>query len=142
MIKRTIKPYESVRKTRTASNTCTVEVNTLKVADTIVFTFDSNDIEIIDLKTFDKLQLNYKATREFFRDIPFTKALNVHDECITLKQDKFVKVLYYTDANSLCINVQSDDKRYLLSLYVSSYNTVCDVNSFLEASFLNSEIVL
>ena len=116
-------------------------VNALKVACYVPFVFDSEDIQIFDLKTNKEIVLNTDATREFFRDIKF-KDLLVEENAVSPKINKTVTAVYDVKYHDITLHVKSDCKRYLLHLNISCYNVLVDVNEFKEARFLNSEIIM
>lgn len=117
-------------------------VNALRVAETIPFVLDSEDIQIFDLKTNKEVSLSYEAICEFFRDIPFTKTLDVYDNCVAPKINKTIKAVYDVKYHEIILHVKSDCKRYLLHLNVSRYNVLVDADEFKQARFLNSEIIM
>lgn len=117
-------------------------VNALRVAEPILFVFDSEDIQIYDLKTNKELSLSYEATCEFFRDVKFTKTLDVDDNCVAPKINKTIKAVYDVNYHDIVLHVTSDCKRYLLHLNISCYNVLVNAEQFKHARFLNSELVL
>ena len=116
-------------------------VNALRVAEYVPFTFDSEDIQIFDLKTNKELVLNTRAMYEFFRDIKF-KDLLVEENAVSPKINKTVKAVYDVKHHYIILHVKSDCKRYLLHLNISCYNVLVDADEFKQARFLNSEIVM
>ena len=116
-------------------------VNALRVAETIPFVFDSEDIQIYDLKTNKEVSLSYEATCEFFRDVKFNKTLDVYDNCVAPKINKTIKAVYDVKYHEITLHVISDCKRYLLHLNIGKYNVLVDADQFKRARFLNSELV-
>ena len=115
-------------------------VNALRVAEYVPFTFDSEDIQIFDLKTNKELVLTTKAMHEFFRDIKF-KDLLIEENAVSPKINKTVKAVYDVKHHYIILHVKSDCQRYLLHLNISCYHVLVDADEFKQARFLNSELV-
>lgn len=112
-------------------------VNELLVCTPVYFTFDSDDIQIFDLKTNKELVLNYNATREFFRDVPFTYTLDVDADAVVFKDKTLVKSIYNTSDGSISLYINSDCNRYLVRLNISYLNVKCDYSTFGRARYLH-----
>ena len=116
-------------------------VNALRVAEPILFVFDSEDIQVFDLKTNKEVSLSYDEICKFFQDVQFTKTLDVYENCVSPKVNKTVKAVYDTRYHDIILHVISDCKRYLLHLNISCYNVLVNADQFKQARFLNSELV-
>lgn len=118
-------------------------VQNLRVAeDNICFIYDGEEIKIVDVEAKKELNLDYEATKEFFRDIPFNQSLDVTDYGVCPKLDTSIKATYDDQWHEIELQVLSDDDKYLVTLYVGCYNVLVDLEGFKNATFLNSEIVM
>ena len=117
-------------------------VKNLRVAEPICFIFDGEEIRIFDLKEDKELHLSYEATKEFFRDIPFTQSLDVVENGVCPKVDTSIKAVYDDLWGEIELHVLSDDDRYLIKLYIGCYNVLMNLEEFKNATFLNSEMVM
>ena len=117
-------------------------VQNLRVAEEIHFIFDGEDIQIFDLETKKEVRLTYKGTIEFFRDIPFTQSLDIHENSVSPKIGLSVKAVYFTEYHEMELHVLSDDDRYLVKLCIGCYNVLVNLEEFKKSTFLNSEIVM
>lgn len=114
----------------------------LRVADEICFIYDGEEIKIVDVEAKKELNLDYKATKEFFRDIPFNQSLVVVDCGVCPKSDTSIKATYDDQWNEIELQVLSDDDKYLVTLYIGCHNVLVNLDEFKNATFLNGEIVM